>query len=340
MTVKEINNALTKEVETAVNNVANAYDGAFQIKKSDEGTDRTSNFTIRLSSNDWRKSAAIKFSIDKPSDYFGEPDDPYYYASCVMGMTLDRYSGDGFVGEKHCVDYKGKFEKDKVGKFIEEVFLPSSIEILKFAKTNAKKLASAEWTKFRMRLRDFYRDMWKGTIEKVPTEEQISQLFFDKSNVNESDESEEIRTGEKYFEVHCVSRDRKKEETFAFPKRNADEGVAAEHAYYLLKQKGWTATEIAAAEIDVELKTKTANEAEEEDDAELFARFAGDGWDCDVIEDSGIYDTLGKIGKLEYALRHNTRRSCNFGETLADLKAYIDELADELKERSDDFIEE
>ena len=77
----------------------------------------------------------------------------------------------------------GKPSKENVGKFIETLFLPTSIEILKFAKTNkkeiSKKLPGAEWTKFKTRLRDFYRDMWKGTIKKVPTEEQISQLFFD-----------------------------------------------------------------------------------------------------------------------------------------------------------------
>lgn len=185
MTDKQINKQLIKDVETAVNNVANAYNGAFKIKKSDEGTDRVSNFTLRLSSKDWEKYSAIKFSIDKPSEYLGEPDDPTYYAACEMGMRINEY--DGFVGTKHSIDMFGKPEKEKVGKFIETLFLPTSIEILKFAKAKRaeikKKLPGAEWTKFMMRLRDFYRDMWKGTIKKVPTEEQISQLFFeDKTN--------------------------------------------------------------------------------------------------------------------------------------------------------------
>lgn len=185
MTDKQINQQLIKDVETAVNNVANAYNGAFKIKKSDEGTDRISNFTLRLSSKDWEKNSAIKFSIDKPSEYLGDPDDPTYYAACEMGMRINDY--DGFVGTKHSIDMFGKSSKESVGKFIETLFLPTSIEILKFAKAKRaeikKKLPGAEWTKFKMRLRDFYRDMWNGTIKKVPTEEQISQLFFeDKTN--------------------------------------------------------------------------------------------------------------------------------------------------------------
>ena len=156
------------------------------------------------------------------------------------------------------------------------------------------------------------------------------------SNKVEKFTVDDFKIGEKYFEVHCVSYDKKKEATFVFPKRNADEAVAAEHTYWLLKQEKWTPTEIAAAKIDVQLKTKQASESK----AVVKEDFDGDGWDCDIIDDSGLYDTLRKIDKLEYALRHNTRRSCNFGETLADLKAYIDELADELKERSNDFIEE
>jgi len=64
MTNKQINEQLIKDVETAVNNVANAYNGAFKIKKSDEGTDRVSNFTLCLTSSEWNKDAQIKFSID------------------------------------------------------------------------------------------------------------------------------------------------------------------------------------------------------------------------------------------------------------------------------------
>lgn len=187
MTSKQINKQLIKEVETAVNNVANVYNGAFKIKKSDEGTDRVSNFTLRLTSNEWNKDAQIKFSIDRPSEYVGDADDPTYYAACEMGMRVNLY--DGFAGTKHSIDILGRPSKEKVGKFVEDLFLPTSIEILKFAKANkkeiSKKLPGAEWTKFKMRLRDFYRDMWKGTIKKVPTEEQISQLFFE-NKTNES----------------------------------------------------------------------------------------------------------------------------------------------------------
>lgn len=177
MTQEQINEQLIKDVETAVNNVANAYNGSFKIKKSDEGTDRVSNFTLRLSSSEWNKDAQIKFSIDKPSEYVGDADDPTYYAACEMGMRVNFY--DGFVGTKHSIDIMGKPSKENVGKFIEEIFLPTSIEILKFAKANKRKYPSIIVKK----LKDFYRDMWNGTIKKVPTEEQISQLFFeDKTN--------------------------------------------------------------------------------------------------------------------------------------------------------------
>ena len=179
MTSKQINEQLIKDVETAVNNVANAYNGAFKIKKSDEGTDRVSNFTLRLTSSEWNKDAQIKFSIDKPSEYLGDPDDPTYYAACTMGMRVNFY--DGFVGTKHSIDMFGKLEKEKVAKFIETLFLPTSIEILKFAKANKRKYPSIILKK----LKDFYRDMWKGTIKKVPTEEQIEQLFTNEQ-ANES----------------------------------------------------------------------------------------------------------------------------------------------------------
>lgn len=177
MTAKQINEQLIKDVETAVNNVANAYNGAFKIKKSDEGTDRVSNFTLCLTSSEWNKDAQIKFSIDRPSEYVGDANDPIYYAACEMGMRVNFY--DGFVGIKHSIELSGKPTSENIGKFIEEIFLPTSIEILKFAKANKRKHPSIIVKK----LRDFYRDMWKGTIKKVPTEEQISQMFFeDKTN--------------------------------------------------------------------------------------------------------------------------------------------------------------
>jgi len=179
MTSKQINEQLIKDVETAVNNVANAYNGAFKIKKSDEGTDRVSNFTLRLTSNEWNKDAQIKFSIDRPSEYVGDANDPIYYAACEMGMRVNFY--DGFVGIKHSIELSGKTTNEKVGKFIEEIFLPTSIEILKFAKENKHKYPSIVVNK----LKDFYKDMWKGTIKKVPTEEQIEQLFTNEQ-ANES----------------------------------------------------------------------------------------------------------------------------------------------------------
>lgn len=179
MTQEQINEQLIKDVETAVNNVVNAYNGSFKIKKSDEGTDRVSNFTLRLSSSEWNKDAQIKFSIDKPSEYVGDADDPTYYAACEMGMRVNFY--DGFVGTKHSIDIMGKPSKENVGKFIEEIFLPTSIEILKFAKANKRKYPSIIVKK----LKDFYKDMWKGTIKKVPTEEQIEQLFTNEQT-NES----------------------------------------------------------------------------------------------------------------------------------------------------------
>lgn len=186
MTDKQINEQLIKDVETAVNNVANAYNGTFKIKKSDEGTDRVSNFTLRLTSNEWNKDAQIKFSIDRPSEYVGDANDPTYYAACDMGMRVNLY--DGFVGTKHSIDIMGKPSKEKVGKFVEEIFLPTSIEILKFAKANKRKYPSVIVKK----LKDFYKDMWKGTIKKVPTEEQISQLFFDEKKNESNLETKQI----------------------------------------------------------------------------------------------------------------------------------------------------
>lgn len=198
MTQEQINEQLIKDVETAVNNVANVYNGTFKIKKSDEGTDRVSNFTLRLTSSEWNKDAQIKFSIDRLSKYVGDANDPIYYAACDMGMRVNFY--DGFVGTKHSIELSGKQKKENVGKFIETLFLPTSIEILKFAKANKRKYPSIIVKK----LKDFYRDMWKGTIKKVPTEEQIADLF-DKTNES-IDESEGAETYEEYVKRFDAER--------------------------------------------------------------------------------------------------------------------------------------
>ena len=55
-----------------------------------------------------------------------------------------------------------------------------------------------------------------------------------------------------------------------------------------------------------------------------------DGWDCDEIRDSGLMDTLRKCANLHYTLDKCTRASANFGETLGDLKAYVNELGEEM----------
>ena len=55
-----------------------------------------------------------------------------------------------------------------------------------------------------------------------------------------------------------------------------------------------------------------------------------DGWDCDEIRDSGLLDTLRKCVNLQYTLDKCTRASANFGDTLGDLKAYVNELAEEM----------
>ena len=182
MTDKQINKQLINDVKSAIMNVSKKYRRSFEIKEEDGGTDRVSKFILRLTSNEWNKDAQIKFSIYRLSEYVGDADDPIYYAACDMGMRLNFY--DGFAGTKHSIDMLGRPRKEKVGKFIEDLFLPTSIEILKFAKANKKeinkKLPGAEWTKFKMRLRDFYINMWNGTVKKVPTEEQISQLFINK----------------------------------------------------------------------------------------------------------------------------------------------------------------
>ena len=196
MTSKQINEQLIKDVETAVNNVANAYNGAFKIKKSDEGTDRVSNFTLRLTSSKWNKDAQIKFSIDRPSEYVGDANDPMYFACCEMGILLDRFGFDGFAGAKYSYDMFGK-KRPSVGKFVEELFLPTAIEILNFQKTKKSEVNNSK-------LKKFFNEMWAGTIKKVPTEEQIADLF-DKTNES-IDEFEEAETYEEYVKRFDAER--------------------------------------------------------------------------------------------------------------------------------------
>ena len=171
MTNKEINDKLIKDVKNAVNKVAAAYNRIFDIEETDLGTDRVSDFTLILTSKEWGRDAQIKFSVYRPSEYISDPSDPVYYASCRMGMRIN--FRDGFAGEMHSVDIFKRPKGEKVGDFIEKVFLPTSIEILKFAQANKRKYPSI----VNKKLKDFYRDMWKGAVKKVPSEEQISQLF-------------------------------------------------------------------------------------------------------------------------------------------------------------------
>lgn len=65
-----------------------------------------------------------------------------------------------------------------------------------------------------------------------------------------------------------------------------------------------------------------------------------DGWDCDEIRDSGLLDTLRKCANLHYTLDKCTRASANFGETLGDLKAYVNELAEEMQNAVANFPDE
>ena len=196
MTQEQINEALIKEVKTAVNNVANAYEGLFQIKEDDEGSDRVSNCTLRLTSKDWKKGSQIKFSMDKYSEYLGEPNDPMYFACCEMGVLLDRLGFDGFAGAKYSYDMFGK-KRPSVGKFVEELFLPTAIEILNFQKSKKSEVNNSK-------LKKFFNEMWAGTIKKVPTEEQIADLF-DKTNES-IDESEESETYEEYVKRFDAER--------------------------------------------------------------------------------------------------------------------------------------
>lgn len=61
-------------------------------------------------------------------------------------------------------------------------------------------------------------------------------------------------------------------------------------------------------------------------------KFDGNGWDCPALEDSGLLDILGSCARADYAIRHCTRASASFGDTFADLVAYVRELAEKLDE--------
>lgn len=65
-----------------------------------------------------------------------------------------------------------------------------------------------------------------------------------------------------------------------------------------------------------------------------------DGWDCDEIRDSGLMDTLRKCANVEYNLRTCIRTAASWGDTLADLKAYINELAEEMQNAVANFPDE
>ena len=67
--------------------------------------------------------------------------------------------------------------------------------------------------------------------------------------------------------------------------------------------------------------------------------FTDDGLDCTAIEDSGLLDVLSKCSKLEYQLRHCTRSSANFGDTLQDLADFVTELSEELADASSTIAE-
>ena len=177
MTDKQINNQLIRDVKTAIGNVSKKYKGVFQVKQDDEGTDRISNVTFILKSSDWPKESKIKFSIDRPSDYLGEPDDPSYFACCEMGLTFDRYGTVAFAGTKYSFSVIIGRKLADVGKFVEDLFLPTSIEILKFAKTNSRKYR-IDYSKFKK----FFNEMWSGRVNEVPSQEEIASQLFKSSS--------------------------------------------------------------------------------------------------------------------------------------------------------------
>ena len=69
-------------------------------------------------------------------------------------------------------------------------------------------------------------------------------------------------------------------------------------------------------------------------------KFYDDGWDCDAVNSFGLRDTLRKLANLQYEIEHNRRSAANFGDTLADLKAYVLELANELTDAADYLAED
>ena len=85
--------------------------------------------------------------------------------------------------------------------------------------------------------------------------------------------------------------------------------------------------------LEVEVYSNEVEPVTEEFDTE-------DGWDCDEIRDSGLLDTLRKCANLQYTLDKCTRASANFGETLGDLKAYVNELAEEMQNAVASFPDE
>lgn len=68
--------------------------------------------------------------------------------------------------------------------------------------------------------------------------------------------------------------------------------------------------------------------------------FYDNGWDCDAVNSFGLLDTLRKLENLKYELEHNRRSAAKFGDTLADLKAYVIELANELTDAADYLAED
>ena len=182
---EKINEDIIAEVKTAINNAKNAYDGAFDVKEEENGTDRMSTASFVLTSKNWKRDSRMKISVDRISEYISDPNDPWYWSKIKAGVLLDRYGFIGFVGSKSALKDLKNFEPNKIKDFLENLFIPTSIKILEAYKTKkANKVIMQN-------LRDLYTDIFEGTMEKVPTEEQISQLFIqDKANnsqaVNES----------------------------------------------------------------------------------------------------------------------------------------------------------
>lgn len=168
---KKVSEDLIKDVKSAVEAVAKKYDHLFEVKETDEGTDRVSNCTLTLTSKKWKKGSAIKFSVDRYSEYLGEPDDPSYFGRCDMGILLDKNNMEGWAGSKYKYNTFSRKEYN-VGKFIKEIFLPISIEILNYQKEHK--------TINMMAFRDTYKAMWKEMITKTPSKEKIYSLLGDK----------------------------------------------------------------------------------------------------------------------------------------------------------------